>query len=160
MARKQNSSTYTLPPNSQPRRLMSRLEKTELMLVRWGFPGGSLVKNMPAKQETRVWSLGREDALEKEMATCSSILAWRIPWPEEPGVLPPWGHKELDMTEQLSTRAEGMKPHRIWWADFTCPLNTWMPQWDLAPSECSSDISEMPRVPGSKCPLPQISACC
>ena len=33
---------------------MSRLEKTELMLVRWGFPGGSLVKNMPAKQETRV----------------------------------------------------------------------------------------------------------
>ena len=47
------------------------------------------------------------------MATCSSILAWRIPWPEEPGVLPPWGHKELDMTEQLSTRAEGMKPHRI-----------------------------------------------
>ena len=47
------------------------------------------------------------------MATCSSILACRIPRPEEPGVLPPWGHKELDMTQQLSTRAEGMKPHRI-----------------------------------------------
>ena len=50
-------------------------------------------------QETRVQSLGWEDPLEKEMATHSSILAWRIPWTEEPGGFSPWGHKGGDMTE-------------------------------------------------------------
>ena len=43
------------------------------------------VKNLPVKWEIPVWSLGREDPLEKEMATHSNILAWRIPWTEEPG---------------------------------------------------------------------------
>ena len=43
------------------------------------------VKNLPAVQETQVRSLGWEDPLEKEMATHSSILAWRMPWTEEPG---------------------------------------------------------------------------
>ena len=55
-----------------------------------GFPSGSVVKNLPAMQEAQeMWvrSLGREDPLEKEMATHSSILAWRIPWTEEPGGL-------------------------------------------------------------------------
>ena len=47
-----------------------------------------MVKNLPAKQETWVLSLGQEDPLEKEMATHSSIPAWRIPWAEEPGGLP------------------------------------------------------------------------
>ena len=54
-------------------------------LAKWGFPGSSVVKNQPAMQETRVWSLGQEDLLEKEMATHSSILAWKILWTEEPG---------------------------------------------------------------------------
>ena len=49
-----------------------------------GFPGGSVVKNPPAIQEVRVRSLGQKDSLEKEMATHSSILAWEIPWTEEP----------------------------------------------------------------------------
>ena len=44
-----------------------------------------MVKNLPAMQETRVQSLGQEDALEKGLDTHSSILAWRIPWMEEPG---------------------------------------------------------------------------
>ena len=58
------------------------------------------VKNLPVMQETGVQSLGQEDPLEKEMATHSSILAWRIPWTEEPGGLySPWGHKESDMTK-------------------------------------------------------------
>ena len=55
-----------------------------------GFPGGSVVKNPPAMQElqeTKVGSLGWEDPLEEGMATHSSILAWRIPWTEEPGRL-------------------------------------------------------------------------
>ena len=46
-----------------------------------------MVKNMPAIQESQVWSLGQEDPLEKGMATHSSILAWRIPWKEDPGRL-------------------------------------------------------------------------
>ena len=49
------------------------------------------VKNLPAMQETRIQSLGREDSLEKEMATHSNILAWRIPGTEEPGRLPSVG---------------------------------------------------------------------
>ena len=49
------------------------------------------VKNPPAMQETRVQSLGQEDPLEKGIATYSSILAWRIPWTEEPGGLQSMG---------------------------------------------------------------------
>ena len=45
------------------------------------------VKNLPAMQETHIQSLGQEDSLEKGMATHSSILAWRIPWREDPGEL-------------------------------------------------------------------------
>ena len=59
------------------------------------------VKNMPAIQETQVQSLAWEDPLEKEMATHSSILFWKIPWMEEPGSYSPWGCKELVMTERL-----------------------------------------------------------
>ena len=51
--------------------------------------------------ETGVQSLGWEDPLEKEMATHSSILAWRIPWTEEPGGLQSTGHKESNTTERL-----------------------------------------------------------
>ena len=58
-----------------------------------------MVKNLPVMQETQVRSLGWEDPLEKEMATDSSILGWRILWTEEPGGYSPWGPKELDMTE-------------------------------------------------------------
>ena len=50
-------------------------------------PGGSVVKNLPVLQEMQVQSLGREDPLEKEIATHSSILASEIPWTEEPGGL-------------------------------------------------------------------------
>ena len=57
------------------------------------------VKNLPAMQETWVQLLGREDPLEKEMATHCSILAWRIPWTEEPGGLQSMGWQESDTTE-------------------------------------------------------------
>ena len=50
----------------------------------WAFPSGSLVKNSPAKQEMWIQSLDQERPLEKAMATHSSILAWKIPWTEEP----------------------------------------------------------------------------
>ena len=55
-----------------------------------------MVKNQPAMQETWVQFLGWEDPLEKGMATHSSILAWRIPWTQEPGVLHSVGSKEHD----------------------------------------------------------------
>ena len=52
-------------------------------------------KNLPAVQETQVQSLGQEDLLEKGMATHSSILAWRIPWTEEPGGLQSMGFQRV-----------------------------------------------------------------
>ena len=58
-----------------------------ILNVSYTSPGGSVVRNPPAKQETRVQSQGREYPLEKEMATHSSIVAWKIPWTEEPGGL-------------------------------------------------------------------------
>ena len=54
-------------------------------------PVAQMVKNLPAMQETQVRSLGQEDPLEKGMAIHSSILAWRIPWAEEPGGLQTMG---------------------------------------------------------------------
>ena len=59
------------------------------------------LKHLPVMWETWVPSLGQEDPLEKEMATHSSILAWRIPWTEELGGLQSTGHKESDTTERL-----------------------------------------------------------
>ena len=53
----------------------------------WGFTGGPVVKNLSTKQGMWVQSLAWEDPLEKEMAARSSILAWEIPWTEEPGGL-------------------------------------------------------------------------
>ena len=61
-----------------------------------------MVKSLPAMQETRIQSLGQEDPLEKTMSTHSSILAWKIPWTEEPGRLHPMGLLELDTTEWLT----------------------------------------------------------
>ena len=54
-----------------------------------------MVKNLPAMQETQVQSLGQEDPLEEEMATHSSILAWRIPWTEKPGGLQSMGSRTV-----------------------------------------------------------------
>ena len=82
----------------------------------WGFGvhhpsyGASLiaqsVKNLPAVQETWVRSLGWEDPLEKEMATHSSILAWKIPWTEEPGGLQSMGSQRVGTTEQLTLQLQ------------------------------------------------------
>ena len=66
------------------------MSKIQGLRVWLGFPGGTVIKNPPANkemQETWVCSLAWEDILEEEMATHSSILAWKIPWTEEPGGL-------------------------------------------------------------------------
>ena len=73
-----------------------------------GFSGGSAGKKkqtnktrltMQETQETQIQSLGQKDPLQKEMATHSSILAWKITWRGDPGGPQSMGHKELDMTE-------------------------------------------------------------
>ena len=61
----------------------------------WAYLVAQMVKNLPAKQETWVQSLSREDTLEKGLATHSGILAWRIPWTEEPGGLQSMGSQRV-----------------------------------------------------------------
>ena len=61
-----------------------------------------LVKNLPAMQETWVWSLGWEDPLEKGMATHSTTLTWRIPWTEDLVGYSPWDCNKSDTTERLT----------------------------------------------------------
>ena len=61
----------------------------------WATFTAQTVKCLPAMWETRVWSLGREDPLEKEMATHSSIHVWKIPWTEEPGRLQSMGSQRV-----------------------------------------------------------------
>ena len=84
-----------------------------------GFPDGAGGKG-PACQcreynETWVWSLGQEDPLEKGMTTHSNILAWRIPWKEEPGMLQPMGLQSWTWPKWLSTYAlpDCHLPHRV-----------------------------------------------
>ena len=78
-------------------------------MVEWvNCPGGSTVKNLPTMQETWVWFLGWEDPLEEGMATRSCILAWRIPWTEEPGKLQSMGWQRI----------------RCNWSDLAC-LHVW-----------------------------------
>ena len=73
------------------------------------------VKHLPTMRVTRVRSLGREDPLEKEMATHSSTLAWKIPWMEKPGVgYSLWGRKEWDTTEQLHFHCYGESYIKQW----------------------------------------------
>ena len=67
-----------------------------------------MAKNLPTVWESQVQSLDWEDPLEKGMETHSSILAWKVPWTEEPGRLQSWGRKELDTTERLTLNTNFM----------------------------------------------------
>ena len=84
----------------------------------WGFPSRSVVKNLPAMQESQerwVQYLGQEDPLEKEMATHSSILAWRVSWTKEPGKLQSMGLQNWTQLKRLSVQAKveelSFQPH-------------------------------------------------
>ena len=85
--------------------------------VCWTSPGAQVVKNVPAMQETWVWSLGQEDPLGKGMATHSSIIAWEIPWTEEPGGLQSIGLHRV--THDWSSLA---RTHPHCWALYSVPL--------------------------------------
>ena len=67
----------------------------KVIIITAGCPGGLVLKNLPAMQEMQVGSLGWGDPLEKEMATRSRILVWKIPWTEKPGGLLPQGHERV-----------------------------------------------------------------
>ena len=77
------------------------------ILIYGGFPCGSGVKNPPEMQETWVCSLGWEDPLEKKTATYSSILAWEIPWIEEPGWL------QSTLLFSPSVVSDSLQPHGL-----------------------------------------------
>ena len=84
-----------------------------------------MVKNLPAMQETQVRSLGREDSLEKGTATHSSILAWRIPWTEEPGGLQSMGSQRIghNWATNIFTLSESLeKYHKVPSFSFSIPL--------------------------------------
>ena len=91
-----------------------------------------MVNNLPAMQEIRVQSLGQEDPVEKGMATHSSILAWRLPWTEEPGKLQYIGSQRVSMTE----------PQTLWSVDTQLLGGI---QFCLAPNEirllCGSQLA-------------------
>ena len=99
-----------------------------LLCTHQGFPDGQMIKNPPAMQEPSVWFLGWEDPLEKGMATHSSILAWRIPWIEEPGGLQSMGSQRVrhDWVTNTHTQASA----------HSSDCETCLPQtgWKFAPT--------------------------
>ena len=93
-----------------------------------------MVKNLPAMHEIQLWSLGREDSLEKGMATHSSILAWRIPWRKEPGRLQSMGSQKTghDWVTNTHFRSKDVFTccfcHRNWYYKNRCKrgfLSSW-----------------------------------
>ena len=105
-----------------------------LVLMSWHLSWASLVAQrvrcLPAMQETWIRSLGREDPLGKEMATHSSILAWRIPWTEEPGRLQSMGSQRVRHNWETSLSFYFLSWH-LWFPlpwdlrlDFVCVLRT------------------------------------
>ena len=79
-----------------------------------GIPPGSALKICLPVQETQVQSLGQKDALEKDVATHSSIIAWEIPLTEEPGDYSSWGHKSHDLVTKQQTSV--YKTSSLWYS--------------------------------------------
>ena len=93
----------------------------------WTSVVAQTLKNPPAMWETQVWSLGWEDPLEEEMAIHSSILAWRIPWTEEPGGLQSRGSQRVghDLATKRSTADQGLSCRPLF------ELYSWLQNWHL-----------------------------
>ena len=105
----------SLPVYSE-RKLIGKLfisYKITYLLV---FPDGSVVKNLPAAQETQIWSLGWEDLLEEEMATYPSVLAGKIPGTEEPG-----GATVHKVTKRWRWLSDGMRMRTCTYRHTLCP---------------------------------------
>ena len=85
-----------------------------------------MVKNQPVMQETWVQSLGQEDPLEEEMVTQSNILAWRIPWTEEPGGLQSMGSQRIRHDLVIKQQQYDQNPH-FWKVNFGIQFKTIFP---------------------------------
>ena len=104
----------------------------------WTSLVAKLVKSLPAMQETWVWFLDWEDPLEREMATHSRTLAWRIPWTEEPGSLQSMRSQESDMTERLTMHIPYIFVHSSVDGHLSCShilaiinMRVWVSLWRL-----------------------------
>ena len=119
----------------------------------WASLVAQTVKNLPAIQETRVWSLGQDHLLEKEMTTHSSILAWRTPWTEEPGRLQSKGSQRV--VHDWATNPFILMPTSI----SQCPsdlTNQWVPGKGTSPPE-----RLLEKAGGFTTPIPVVlSVCC
>ena len=103
-----------------------------------------MVKRLPTMREARVQSLGREDLWEKDMAIHSSILAWKIPWMEEPGRLQSMGPRRVghDWATSLSFSMETYKSQSCWWWELPI-LST---QFFYKPKTALSSVQSLSRV--------------
>ena len=107
-----------------------RIQQTALDLFIWGFPVSQMVKNPPMMQDTWVWSLGWGDPVENGVATHSSILAWRIPWTEEPGGLQSMGSQRIRYDWVTNTSLQNLYVF-LWFTDL----------WFLVDNLCDEKIS-------------------
>ena len=109
-------------PGPSPRQIEMLLlvqPHSVLFIIPWNTSlVAQMVKSLPAMQETLLQSLGREDSLEKEMATYSRILAWEIPWTEEPGGLQSMGSQRIG--HDWMTNTFTFKEHLQRGTDFSC----------------------------------------
>ena len=102
-------------PHPQQRVIWPKVSKVQRLrnpgLELSSFPSGSAIKNLPAMKTTWIWSLGWEDPLEEGTATHSSILAWRIPWTEDPGGLKSTGSQSRTQLKRWAgTHAKYINP--------------------------------------------------
>ena len=122
-------STLQVPKGRKP---CHSLHSQKLKSNWRGFPGGSVVKNLPANARDWVQSLIQEDLLEKEMATHSSILAWRIPRTKEPGGLQSMASQRIggnwatSLVAQLVKNLPAMQATWVWSLDLEDPLEKGM----------------------------------
>ena len=110
------------------------------------LPMAQQIKNPPAMQETQVWSLGREDPLEEEMAAHSSILAWEISWTERLSDYSPKGCKESDTVEWLTAAAESTNIALVSWSRWKsdmCLIPFLIVWQNIANTKCYCSVSQL-----------------
>ena len=132
---------------------------TRLYHFRWYpqvLPGGSAVKNLPAKQEMWVWSLGREDTLEKEMASHSNTLTWEMPWTEEPGRLQSKGSQnesKVLVTQSCPTLCDPVDCRQsLYHLSLRRVRHNWATEWVLTLSSSSSMLFPPVHIPSTVWP--------
>ena len=124
------------------------------LLLYWASLVALLVKNLPAMQETWISTLGPEDPLEKKMATHSSILAWGVPWTEEPGGLQSVGSPRIGYTEQLTLTWFLYQQHTLFITRLFPPSSV------SKESACNAgSIPRLGRSPGGGCSNPLQYSC-